>query len=236
MDYQYKFYATLLDSFAWYLKSDADNAEEEFINKVNRVPFTSAAADKGTAFNKLVDQLIADINAVPNAGYSELLSFFLATSPGDTMGMDGFAFERDIIQHFVDTYRWARPQLYVEAPLVTARGTVLLYGYIDELLFGSAHDIKTTSSYDFPKYLHNWQHIVYPYCLNHCGVLPDVARHFNYEVTDFKRVYSEPYIYRGELDRLRLVDICEQLIAFLDARKHLITDKKVFGLDEVPES
>ena len=68
----HNFYATLLDSFGSYLNSSriyqeywgfAENpskTEEEFekeqfqglIDKINRVPFSSEAADKGTAFNE----------------------------------------------------------------------------------------------------------------------------------------------------------------------------------------
>lgn len=40
----FKFYATLLDSFARYQNSESDNAERELIDKINRVPITDPAA------------------------------------------------------------------------------------------------------------------------------------------------------------------------------------------------
>lgn len=75
---KFKFYATLLDAFTSYLKSDAiwerywgfsenpPHTPEEFrqqqfqslIDTINRVPFDSEAADKGTAFNEVVDCMI----------------------------------------------------------------------------------------------------------------------------------------------------------------------------------
>ena len=78
MKVDYKFYATLLDSFMDYQDSDAiydkywgwsenpPHTPEEFhqlqfqglIDKINRVPFDSEAADKGTAFNEVVDCMI----------------------------------------------------------------------------------------------------------------------------------------------------------------------------------
>jgi len=66
---QYKFYATLLDSYQWYLDSEDDNSFQEFIDKINRVPFTSEAAERGTAFNKLVDLIKnRELNVVSDLG------------------------------------------------------------------------------------------------------------------------------------------------------------------------
>ena len=51
----YKFYPSLLDAYQWYVSSENENAEQEFIDKINRVPFTSELADKGTLFNNFID-------------------------------------------------------------------------------------------------------------------------------------------------------------------------------------
>jgi hypothetical protein len=37
---KYRFYATLLDAFVWYQVSESDTAEQDLINKINRVPVT----------------------------------------------------------------------------------------------------------------------------------------------------------------------------------------------------
>src|SRR5574343_653915 len=78
MKVDYKVYATLLDSFMDYQDSDAiwdkywgwsedpPHTPEEFhqlqfqslIDRINRVPFDSEAADRGTAFNEVVDCMI----------------------------------------------------------------------------------------------------------------------------------------------------------------------------------
>ena len=75
MQPNYRIYATLLDSYFNYLNSDviyeryygwSENppyTEEEFrqkqfqelIDRINRRPFDSEAADKGTAFNEVID-------------------------------------------------------------------------------------------------------------------------------------------------------------------------------------
>ena len=75
---RFQFYATLLDSFEGYLNSsrtyqeywgfseNPSKSEEEFeqeqfqglIDKINRVQFSSEAADKGTAFNEVIDCII----------------------------------------------------------------------------------------------------------------------------------------------------------------------------------
>ena len=73
----YSAYATLLDGFQSYLDAEktyykyftsenpsmtvdewCDKMYADLINKINRVPFSSVAADMGTAFNELVDALI----------------------------------------------------------------------------------------------------------------------------------------------------------------------------------
>ena len=60
MQVNYRFYATLLDSFQYYLgRVDDDNAFQDFIDRLNRKPFYSEAAAKGTAFNDLVDLIIS---------------------------------------------------------------------------------------------------------------------------------------------------------------------------------
>ena len=75
---KYNFYATLLDSFQNYLDRAElyqkyycfsetppytevewdEKMERELIDKINRVPFESEAADKGTAFNEVVDCIV----------------------------------------------------------------------------------------------------------------------------------------------------------------------------------
>lgn len=214
MKVDYKFYATLLDSFQYYLKSDREEAFQELIDKVNRVPFVSEAADKGTAFNELVDTIAES-----------------GERPADVDGLyyhGRFTFKADLVNHFVSLYQNALPQVFTKATLTTKKGVVELYGYIDEVLPGEVHDIKCTGSYSFPKFLHAWQKVVYPFCLAQNGIdCPD----FTYMITDYSSVYREDYRYRPDRDLPTLTLFCEELIDFLETNRHLITDKKVFGGD-----
>jgi len=212
---KYKFYGTLLDAFTWYLKSEKDEAFQEFLDKINRAPFSSEAADKGTAFNELVDSCTL-----------ELKQFGALTFQDNTISHNGFEFPSDLVGEYAMQFENAVPQVYVEKIIETKYGPVLLYGYVDELELFKVYDIKTTKQYDFGKYINNWQHKVYLYCLKDTGI--DT---FQYMVTDFEHIYKEEYVWRDayELD-LRL--IAEQLICFLEDNRGLITDKKVFAKEE----
>lgn len=75
---KYRIYATLLDAFGAYLNSDViwdkywgwsenpphtpeefhEQQFQELIDRINRKPFDSEAADRGTAFNEIIDCMI----------------------------------------------------------------------------------------------------------------------------------------------------------------------------------
>ena len=243
---KYKFYATLLDAFQGYLSSseiyqqfwgfseNPETSEEDFekqqfqslIDRINRVPFESEAAEKGTAFNEMIDCIIekrtstdyvitADrehgtIN-VKNDRYS--FDFPLTLSSKIAKQLDG-----------------ALTQQLVEGVMPTKYGDVLLYGYMDQLLPFRMVDIKTTKKYNAFKYRNNWQHKVYPFCLHQNQVFID---EFEYVITDFKKVYTELYIYDNDRDFFALQAHCERFIEFLESHRHLITDTKIFAFDEI---
>lgn len=236
MQPKYKFYATLLDSYQWYLDCEDDNSFQEFIDKINRVPFTSEAAEKGTNFNKLVDQIKnGELNVVNELGvslwYHTNGSKEIEVPASNMIFFEGFLFSWPIVLAFVKKFKNAIDQVFTEAILPTPKGNVLLYGYLDEVLPGGAmYDIKTTGQYTFPKFLGNYQHLVYPYCMNANGI---EANQFIYEVTDFKNIYPEEYTFHHERDTARLKDICTRLIDFLESNRELITDLKVFANDTV---
>ncbi len=227
---KYKFYATLLDSYQHYLKSDREEAFQEFINKVNRVPFTSEAANRGIAFNELLDSLLQMAGSADCRKRRELEVYL--DLPGEAgIRHGGFEFRKSIVEYFRERLTGSVCQVFVKATLPTRYGDVELYGYIDNLLAGSALDVKTCNRYDFPKFNRNWQHIVYPYCLIQQGISEEVSGQFTYEVTDFKDTYREEYIYQAERDLPRLQSHCESLIEFLEQHRSRITDRKVFALD-----
>lgn len=241
---KYQIYATLLDSFWGYLNSDViynrywgfsenpPHTEEEFqqkqfqelIDRINRVPFDSEAADKGTAFNEIVDCIIENRN-------SELMDIRKETINNNLFIVAKFkerefSFPVNLCREFASYFKGALTQQRVEAILPTSRGDVLLYGVIDELMPTSIHDIKTTGNYSAFKFKDHFQHLVYPYCLYMDG---SYIRDFEYNITDFKETYTEYYTFIPERDIPVLTSHCEMLIDFIEENKSLITDKKIFN-------
>ena len=254
---KFKFYATLLDAFTNYLRSNViwekywgfsenpPHTPEEFkeqqfqslIDTINRVPFDSEAADKGTAFNEVIDCMIENRKS-DKVQVKRLLSD-MADGSQNLIGLRAiynnrqFDFPIAICREFANYYKGALTQQYVQAILPTCFGPVLIYGFIDELMPMSVHDIKTTGSYYVGKFKDHWQHMVYPYCLMQNG--SDV-RLFEYNITDFKSSYTESYTFVPERDIPILTAHCEELIRFLNDNRNLITNKKIFAEDEQPNN
>ncbi len=248
----YRFYATLLDGFSDLLDSDSiwnqywgwsENPphtpeefaiikEAEFIDRINRCEKEpNEAADKGTCFNEIVDCLISGLPTSREdmtIKSSDDKKTITATLNGFT-----FTFPTWVCKRMAESYRGAISQHYVSAILHTSLGNVELYGYIDELMPFSTHDIKTTKSYSVGKFKHHWQHIVYPYALYRNGIMAD---RFDYDVVEFPygktdnpNFYQETYMYVENRDLPRLVEHCENLIMWLQDHRSLITDKRIFG-------
>ncbi len=248
----YKIYATLIDSFTDFLKSDEiwlqywGNSEtpphtmEEFheiqfaglINRINRVPFKSEAASKGTAFNELVDCIVEHRKS--NIMEVEVMRDGNGSPIAFLVNIDGFTFSYPYkqVKEFSDYYKGALTQVLCKAPIETENGIVEVYGYIDELLPDSIHDIKTTNSYVFPKFKDHIQHIAYPYCLNESGEAS--VNKFEYNILCWKdgQTYTEEYHYVPERDIPILRNKLNDLTSFLNDNKKLITDKKIFAKDE----
>ncbi|KAB7727601.1 hypothetical protein F5984_21270 [Rudanella paleaurantiibacter] len=97
---------------------------------------------------------------------------------------------------------------------------VLFYGYVDLIGKFKAVDLKTTSSYQKDRYVHNHQNL-YLHALKKKGI-----RLMEYVITDFQDVYVESYALTTPIDR-QLEEI-RLFKAFLDEHRPLITDKKIF--------
>ncbi len=245
---KYRIYATLLDAFGEYLNSDViwdkywgwsenpphtpeefhEQQFQELIDRINRKPFDSEAADKGTAFNELVDALI--VKRKPN----DMEVDRIAENTGYSLIYKNrtFTFPISLCCEFADYFKGALTQQRVEAILPTAYGNVLVYGVIDELMPTSVHDIKTTGSYTVGKFKDHHQHLIYPYALMQNG--SDV-RTFEYNIVEFNKggyvvdTYTETYVFNPERDIPILTNHCEEFIRFLEENRELITDKKIFG-------
>lgn len=244
---KYRFYATLLDGFQDYLDSEQNYGKfysnpdnpgaptldqwdnkclVDLLNRINRVPFESEAADKGTAFNDVIDCLIAKTPITVKTTYTidEQAGRIFAQFKNRN-----FAFPLSICREFADYYEGAVSQVFVSGIVHTKYGDVEVYGYIDELMPFSIHDIKSTRHYEAFKFKNHWQHRVYPYCLWQRG---DTVQYFEYNVTDFSETYTEHYEWVPDRDIPLLVEHCERFIEFLEAYRPYITDKKIFNLSE----
>ncbi|TFU92942.1 HNH endonuclease [Barnesiella sp. WM24] len=268
----YRFYATLLDGFQDYLNSDTiwekywgysenpPHTPEEFkqkqfqsfIDRINRVPFDSEAADKGTAFNEIIDCMIehrksdkVDVryayetivmgqvdNCDPDERWAEVYQTNKVIGLNATYNNRQFYFDINLCREFANYYKGALTQQFVKAIVPTRYGNVEVYGYVDELMPQSIHDIKTTGKYSVGKFKEHWQHIVYPYCYQQNGIN---IRLFEYNIAEIDKygrweTFTESYMYKPERDIPRLVNMCEELIRFLMENRHLITDRKIFNL------
>lgn len=242
---KYRIYATLLDAFGQLERWDAlwekyygfsqeppcspeefrEKLERELVDKVNRVPFDSEAADRGTAFNEVVDALVE--GRKPNGmevRREDGNETYVVTFNGRE-----HRYPVSLCVEVAKSYAGALTQKRVSALMETAYGDIELYGVIDELLPFSVHDIKTTKSYSVGKFKFNNQHLVYPYCLQQQGV--DVTDFF-YDVVVWDKEYSryrEHYSYVAARDEAVLKERVENFILWLEEHRGEITDKKIFG-------
>lgn len=218
MQPKYRFYATILDAFWGYLNSDViwdkywgwsenpPHTPEEFheqqfhelIDRINRKPFDSEKADRGTAFNEVIDCMIENrksetvkvekVYKVNRFGACDEMGkplYYDEEETNEVIALKAtynnreFTFPISLCREFAAYYKGALPQQRVEAILPTAYGNVLVYGLIDELMPTSVHDVKTTGSYTVGKFKDHHQHLVYPYALMQNG--SDV-RTFEYNI------------------------------------------------------
>jgi hypothetical protein len=253
----FQFYASLLDAYQNFLDSEeiydkywghsedpkftydeyADKQFVELINRINRVPFTNDAVEKGTALNNMVDMLIDGVTdngqfVLQANEEKNLMTISEREIMVDDEGNQSETFKNEhsfllpMVREFADYYDGALKQYFVKGTLDTCYGDVDLYGFIDYLLPFSYHDMKTARSYSAGSYKNHWQHIVYPFAGYQCGL--NIER-FEYNVTNFKETFTEVYMFKPERDIPRLRNMCELFIGFLLNNKELITDEKIFN-------
>jgi len=242
-DRQYRFYATLLDTFEGYLNcdkiyqqyygrsNDPKVSEDEFaqtkylelIDKINRVPREfSAAADRGIAFNLVLDWCITgqrsdEIEVIKANDYAIVVEY----------NNEQYPFPRSILLPIVERIKDGLMQVWLEGYLQTTKGRVKLCGYTDAVMPFKITDVKTTKQYKAFKYRDGWQADVYMYCARCEGF--EVSE-FEYLVTDFKKVYTETYTWQEDTES-KLVGICEQFIDFIDQHEKVITDERIYNLE-----
>lgn len=263
MQPKYRFYATILDAFWGYLNSDViwdkywgwsenpphtpeefhEQQFQELIDRINRKPFDSEAADKGTALNEIIDCMVENRKSdtvkvekvyIDEFGYetNDGLYGCILDKLKATYNQREFTFPISLCRELAEYYRGGLTQQRVEATLPTAFGNVLVYGLIDYLMPTTVNDLKTTGSYTVGKFKDHHQHLVYPYALMQNG--SDV-RTFEYNIVEFNKgsyvvdTYTETYVFNPERDIPILTEHCEEFIRFLEENRELIIDKKIFG-------
>lgn len=218
----------------------SDKIQQELIDTINRVPHEPwEAADKGTAFNEVIDMLIANRECgIEGMVVNEEKGNYHVSFHGFEWLFDG-KFCRDFAQKLYDS----ASQVFTSATIDTRYGFVELYGYIDEWQRDNVIDIKTTGDYDFLKFERKWQRHVYPYCLTQNG---SVIAGFEYRVVKWKggtkihpalfgEVIPEYYTYDHEQSTGELREMVEHFLSWLELNHDKITDTKIFGADKDAE-
>lgn len=224
-----------------YLKLECDLLDS--INRVEHAP--SEAADKGTAYNEIVDCLIENrkSNREDCKIYSTANEAGIKVIRAEINGFT-FDFDIDLCKKAADFFKGSVTQYLAKATIDTAYGEVQLYGYIDEWVGNKMYDIKTTGSYSWGKFEKGWQRYVYPYCVIESGETTEVES-FTYWVVEWayqgkgcpltaKGIYEEEYTYDHAEATDKIRRMCEMFIEWLEARREFIQDRRIFG-DENPE-
>lgn len=220
---KYQFYPSLLDKFTRF--NNELCTLDELIDYINRVPGPrSEAAEKGIAFNKLTDLLLAGSD-VSEADIDGNILYHIILQVGEENA--NFFFDKRLTDDIVERLRGAIPQQFVEGFISTSRGLVRLYGFADYILRNACVDLKSCGRYEFWQYRDNWQQHVYPLCLRQMGMQIDI---FDYLITDFDCIYSEPYILIPHDSETKVKLVVEDFIDFLETHRDRITDKRIFNL------
>ena len=215
--------------------------EQELLDCINRVPHEpSEAADKGTVFNEIIDCLIEhrptereDMKICYMRPFNKGFQPFIMTEFNDW----GFGFEMQLCKDVAQYFKGCIPQYTCSAILPTIYGDVELYGHVDYINTNKIHDLKTTKNYTFGNYEKYWQRHLYPYCLIESGEMEEVTE-FEFTVVKWRElknkpisgdIFKEAYTYSHEASTKALRGVCEAFIEWLEANRHRITDKKIFG-------
>lgn len=218
--------------------------EKELLDSINRVPFTSEAASKGTALNELVDcivdnrkpreDMIVERVYDPNAfdTYHQNLLVALRVE----LDLFCFFFDIDLVRKLADYFKGAICQYRCEAVMDTAFGPVILYGDADYIRQDIVYDLKSTSRYSaYGKYAEGWQKELYPWALTESGDVQGISG-FEYTVVplsgsnpikgEIKKEYY-PYDHKSATRDLR--QVLEAFLPWVEEHRSLITYPRIFN-------
>lgn len=219
-----------------YLKLEAD-----LLDSINRIDGQfGEAADKGTAFNEIVDCLIENRKSSREDCNirSTINPYGIKVIRADIHDFT-FDFDINLCKETAAYFDGSLTQAFANATMETSYGTVELYGYIDEWNGNKMYDIKTTGRYSWGKFEKGWQRHVYPWCMIESGMTTEVDS-FEYYVIEWayqrqgeplraKGVYKETYTYDHEESGKKIRDIVESFICWVNSRREFIQDRRIFG-------
>ncbi len=212
--------------------------EAELIDMINRVDgMPIEAADRGTAFNEIVDCIIERCPCRRNdmiIRKSQLSDTQIVIEA--KINDFNFVYDAQFCREVAARFPGSLTQYLCEAPMKTRQGIALLYGYIDEWVGNRLYDIKTTSYYNFGKFERKWQRHLYPWCVIESGMATEIES-FEYTVVVFPKnqlvlsgsVYPEVYTYDHEQSTILLRNHVEAFIDWLEYRRKFITNPRIFG-------
>ncbi|MES2797916.1 MAG: hypothetical protein V4683_18260 [Bacteroidota bacterium] len=188
----------------------------------------------------LFSRKVADVNGALFVNFKQMIASINRDSkPVSDPQQKGINFENAVItgkgeeafpELILDKIRAKMPAKYktqVFTKFVVQN--VEIYGYVDVLGEGRAIDLKTTSSYQPGKYSNNFQNL-YLLGLRNKGI-----SQLDYLVTDFKEVYVESYHIK-QFNFNPMLEEIEKFTKFLELNKGLISDRKIFGEDNLPKA
>ena len=222
MQTRYKFYATLLDAYQWYRVSERENAKQELIDKINRVPVTDIESiqrmNRGSALNNLIDDIVM---------LGEILT--------DSVELNGvtYQFPVKLLSDLADIFEGSTAQYFADMSISSANGSIVdLYGYTDFIKLDTVFDLKTTNSYELGKYKDSMQRHVYPLALMSKGIEINT---FEFTCAEIKgkewNIYRESYQVDMNESMAIIRECVEGLIQFVDSNRDSITDKKIIQLN-----
>lgn len=253
---RYRIYPSILDKYQKFLDSDmvaeefwnkdsegnykltpeemSAQLEEELVDSINRVDKKPIeAADKGTAFNEIIDCILEHRTTERN-------DMLLQSSKEDVKVLFNdwnFSFDINLCKSVASYFNGCIPQYTCSAILSTSFGDVELYGHVDYIGTNKVYDLKTTKQYQFGNYSSYWQRHLYPFCLVESRDMEEVSE-FEFLIVTWQELKNKPisgeiskevYTYSHEKSKAKLTAICESFIEWLEMHRDVITDKKIFG-------
>lgn len=209
MKQKYKIYASLIDGYYWYRKSEKDEAFQNFIDRINRVETTDPAVLKrmrqGIEYENLIN--------------ARLKSGELYTEPEIEVGP--YKFQTATINQIISELQGSIKQVYCQTEIEN----FMVYGYADFVLMDRIIDTKKVGNYDLGKFTNGIQHHLYPLCLTDMG---NQINYFEYWGIAGDDLLKEQYKFDYAESRAIVLNECRELEWFIETNRDLITNTKIF--------